>query len=89
MVETECYNNREDFVLLEINHPEKAIAIIEKWSKEHPKKTRADDFYEKFPKAHKTSHGTPYTCAYRLGYLKDRSCCNNKCVECWNTPLDE
>ena len=32
---------------------EKAIEIVQKWSDEHPKKTYAQDFFEKFPKAPK------------------------------------
>lgn len=32
-------------------HPEEAVAIVEKWSKEHPRKTRQDKFLELFPDA--------------------------------------
>ena len=29
--------------------PEKAVAIVEQWAKEHPLRTYAQDFFEKFP----------------------------------------
>ena len=33
------------------NHPDKAVAIVEKWAKEHPRKTRQEKFLEMFPNA--------------------------------------
>lgn len=33
------------------NHPEEAVAIVEKWAKEHPRKTRQEKFLEMFPDA--------------------------------------
>lgn len=33
------------------NHPEETVAIVEKWSKEHPRKTRQSEFLRMFPKA--------------------------------------
>lgn len=33
------------------NHPEEAVAIVEKWAKEHPVKTRQSVFLEQFPNA--------------------------------------
>lgn len=32
-------------------YPEEAVKIIEKWAKEHPKKTRQSEFLKKFPEA--------------------------------------
>ena len=32
-------------------HPVEAVAIVEKWSKEHPKKTRQSEFLKLFPNA--------------------------------------
>ena len=72
-------------------HPEQAGAIVEKWAKEHPRKTRKDDFFEKFPYAKKTHDGIPKTCVANLGYaigcLQPYSVGN--CVECWNRLLEE
>ena len=33
------------------NHPDKAVAIVEKWAKEHPIKTRQSEFLKMFPDA--------------------------------------
>lgn len=44
----------------------KAIEILQKWSNEHPKKTYAQDFFEKFPKAQGNSDGTPFVCRKRI-----------------------
>ena len=33
------------------NHPDKAVAIVEKWAKEHPRKTRQSEFLKLFPEA--------------------------------------
>lgn len=35
----------------ELNYPEEAVAIIEKWAAEHPVKTRQDEFLKMFPNA--------------------------------------
>lgn len=32
-------------------HPEDAVAIVEKWSKDHPKKTRQSELLKMFPNA--------------------------------------
>ena len=32
-------------------HPEEAVAIVEKWAKEHPIKTRQSEFLKMFPNA--------------------------------------
>ena len=29
--------------------PRQIVEIVEKWAKEHPRETRKDDFFEKFP----------------------------------------
>lgn len=66
------------------------IGIVEKWSKEHPAKTMAMDFFEKFPNAPKKEDGTPIMCPSACGY-EEVSDCNivQKCVECWNRPLED
>ena len=33
------------------NHPDKGVAIVEKWAKEHPRKTRQSEFLKMFPEA--------------------------------------
>ena len=72
-------------------YPEQAVAIVEKWAKEHPRETRKDDFFEKFPHAKKMSDGIPEVCAAKVGYLRECPHPNVEdfCKECWNTPIEE
>lgn len=46
-------NNKTDRVCGDFikRHPEEAVAIVEKWAKEHPRKTRQEKFLEMFPDA--------------------------------------
>lgn len=68
------------------------IDFVEKWSKEHPQKTIADDFFEKHPDAKKFENGTPKVCAAYCGYCTD---CrlddygDRDCYSCWNMPVNE
>ena len=49
-------------------YPEKAIAIIQKWSDEHPQKTYLSEFFKHYPNA-ELSHGVPKTCLKKLGVV--------------------
>ena len=68
--------------------PTEAIAIVQKWSDEHPEKTIKDDFLEKYPNALMNA-GCPPVCAQDLGYISQYSSCSFDCEDCWNTPLSE
>ena len=46
-----CKNNEEYCKKYIKNHPDKAVAIVEKWAKEHPRKTRQSEFLKMFPNA--------------------------------------
>lgn len=37
---------------IECENPKKVIEVVEKWAKEHPKKTRQDEFLEHYPDAY-------------------------------------
>lgn len=63
------------------------VPIVEKWSKEHPQKTRLNDFKEKYPNASPDIHGFPDFCCAKLGYV--RNCAKTTCEECWNMPIDD
>lgn len=63
-----------------------AIETVQKWSDEHPKKTYAQDFFEKFPKAQSDSDGAPHTCRKTIYGGK---CPGAGCGECWNEPMEE
>lgn len=70
---------------------DKAEAVLAKWAEEHPEKTIADDFFEKFPKAPRDDKNTPYTCAKDCGYSKPPYCerVPFNCDKCWRRPLEE
>ena len=76
---------------LEYKHPEQAIAIVQKWAQEHPRRTLKDDFFEKLPYADRACDGIPTVCAAKLGYLPEcpHPHCEDHCGECWNQPLEE
>lgn len=73
--------------ILTTKNMEELVPIVEKWSKEHPQKTRLDDFKEKYPNANISKHGFPDFCCTKLGYVCN--CGKTTCEECWNTPLEE
>ena len=90
------YKNNEmrtSCTLLEFKYPEKAVAIIEQWGKEHPIKTYLSDFLEKYPKAKVAPNGIPNgaICPSDLGFedIDKRKQCHSRCVECWNQELEE
>ena len=72
-------------------HPDKAVQIVEQWSKEHPRKTRLQDFLEKYPNAALTSYGhkIPKVCAQDVGYCASCKYLGNKCHQCWNEPVED
>lgn len=68
----------------------KLIADVEKWSKEHPLRTRLQDFREKYPHAMMETDGTPTICCIDLGYRQyDCDPLKENCVDCWNMPVEE
>lgn len=73
----------------------KAIEAVEKWSQEHPKKTRLMDFLGKYPNAPLNENGIPNLMPWNLGYCGDTSCCL-ECKEakgkpwawCWDQEVE-
>ena len=70
-----------------------AIETVQKWSDEHPRKTYAQDFFEKFPKAQSGSDGTPFVCREEI-YGRARPKFEDfdytgTCENCWNEPMEE
>jgi len=85
------FNNDEEMLCteLELRHPEKAIAIIQKWSDEHPQRTCLSEFLEHYPNVQLYDTGLPKgVCPYNLG-LTDIDDCDNNCVKCWNQPIED
>lgn len=73
---------------LEMLNPEKAIAIVQKWSDEHPQKTYLSEFLKKYPNVSLEDDGTPTFCPYRLGLMGADDCRKDgNCVKCWNQPI--
>ena len=63
----------------EDDNPEKAVAIVEKWSKDHPKKTRQSELLKMFPNA-EIENGIAFACPKSLD--KNVNCDPLNCVEC-------
>lgn len=70
-----------------------AVEVVENWVKSNPKRTRLQDFLEKFPNAKINEHGFPKdTCCMCLGYCE--SCdkaypSETDCYFCWKKELED
>ena len=83
----------EDYGMLKID---KLVSFIEKWSSDHPKKTRIQDFYEKHPNAPKIN-GYPIILPISMGYCGKYGDNTEFCTlcphfnledkECWEMPV--
>ena len=74
----------------EMHYPEKAIAIVQKWSDEHPQKTYLSEFLKNHPNVMLNDDRTPTFCPYRLGLMGADYCRKDRnCVKCWNQPIEE
>lgn len=62
---------------------------VEQWSKDHPLRTRLQDFLEKYPDAELYDDGIPQVCCQLLGYCK--TCVGEKgvCKNCWNMLVED
>lgn len=75
---------------LEIHDSEKAIAIVQKWSDEHPQKTYLTELLEHFPNVALDEYGVPQgICPHQLGLVSNKDKCNGNCAKCWNYPIEE
>lgn len=66
---------------------EKLVAIVEQWSKEHPRKTRQSEFLKQWPEASIDESGVLEVCPMELSatYRDGDGDCNNTeklCVDC-------
>lgn len=86
--DADCPLWREDKSCLPDDLPDNADEIVDKWVAEHPVKTYAMDFFEKFPNAPRSSDGVPKICwVYAYG---DRVNCSPRgCANCWNQEMKE
>lgn len=70
------------------------VDSVEKWSSEHPAKTRLMDFLEKYPNAPMVDGIPQHVIPKYLGYCSTTIClaCEHKRDTydfCWNLPLEE
>lgn len=71
------------------------IQSVEKWSQEHQKKTRLDDFLEKHPNAPMGEDGLPFLAPGSLGYCGDTPCYACKKAKdkpfawCWDQEVED
>lgn len=68
-----CNNTEED-------NPEKAVEIVEKWSSEHPMKTRQSEFLKMFPNAPLRENGSIAICP--LDVDRDAKCSQKQGARC-------
>lgn len=76
---------------LETLYPEKAVAIVQKWSDEHQPKTYLSELLEHFPNVPLHDNGIPEDiCPFHLGFMSKDDCRKDyNCVKCWNQPIEE
>ena len=80
------------------NHPEEAVALVEKWASEHPIKTRQSVFLEQYPEASISKDGTIAICPLAISTAyrgKDGVCVirTDTCADCrrkfWLAEVEE
>lgn len=65
-----------------LHYPEKAIAIVQKWSDENPQRTYLSEFLKNYPNAQLRIDGIPKgVCPYALGLI-NRDDCQKKDHNC-------
>jgi hypothetical protein len=80
---------------LEKSYPDKAIAIIQNWSDEHPQKTYLSKFLKNYPDAPLNDDGIPkgicpYDLGLNLGLISIEGCREDRnCIKCWNQLIEE
>ena len=77
---TYCDESRFDEYNMNVDNLKKAVSIVEKWSKEHPIKTRKSEFLKMFPNARMGSDGFPNLCLRILD--KTIPCRARTCEQC-------
>ncbi len=72
--------------------PMTAVEVVQRWSDEHPQKTRFDDLKEKYPRCLlNTGDEYPTIRPMTLGYCEGCFSCSNAArtrQSCWNEPVD-
>ena len=80
-----CHSKRngtdEICISLRKTDPAKYVEIVEKWSKEHPAKTRQSEFLKMFPNAQTLQNGALIVCP-KLVDSEYEINCNGSCIDC-------
>lgn len=74
----------------ELQYPERAIEIVQRWSDNHPKETYLSKFMHNYPDAELGEDGMPKRiCPHEIGLNDIENCApgEHHCVECWNQPM--
>ena len=79
---------------LEIDYPEQAVEIVERWAKENPVKTYLSVLLERFPNVPLDKKGVPISfCPEDIYGGEEWEDCNSiiegKCTKCWNREYKE
>lgn len=92
IMQTACINcplYSKDVTCLPDSLPDNTDEIVDKWVAEHPVKTYAMDFFEKFPNASRNGNGVPKACFNHI-YGDEMHCSfSYSCTECWNMEMKE
>lgn len=80
-------------------HPDEAVAIVEKWAKEHPVKTRQSEFLKQWPETALMRDGVITICPLMISaaYRDKNGACNkdqsDTCADCkrqfWSAEVEE
>ena len=74
-------NGSETCTVWRKTHPDEAVAIVEKWAKEHPVKTRQSEFLKHYPDAQIDS-GCLNACPMDIFGDMGINCNKQTCYEC-------
>ena len=76
---------------MEEQEPEKIVAIVEEWAKEHPVETRQSGFLKEFPNAIRTTYGAIGICPQYVD--QDIKCGETGCADCkekyWSEEIED
>ena len=80
--------------IFEEMHPKKAVAIVTKWAKKHPRETRMTNFLKIFPNTRVRGSGSGFIDICPFAIDKTVVCPEEKdCITCrweyWNTEIEE
>lgn len=93
----ECENcpANKDSRCIDINLDEEIVPIVEKWSKENPRKTRQDVFLKQYPEAGTDTKGILRICPKFISAdwrIKYSNCTHMVCPDCrisyWSQEVD-